>query len=112
MKEKELLIDLLKSLLELVEENNEELKEEIYERRLEVEIKRDFNDFFKWALGLDDLEGIDIKKTKERWKELHPDLPVPRVCSLEIPPTLKIHLATFFFIMDAHIHYLKEKEKE
>lgn len=111
---KEVLFNLLEALLALRKEIEEaRCDEEVdpytpSERRLIVELKKDYNGFFKWALDLEDGDGICHCDLAPKWKELHPDLPVPRVALLKEDPSKNFML----FLMDGYPLYLKHKEKE
>lgn len=117
MNEKEILLELLSSLMDLRKSlkkrqaEKEEDKHSPMERKLVEDLKKDYIGFFTWALGLKAYdEGINHDEVTSKWKELHPELEVPRVALLREQPDS--NLAIQLLIMDGYHLYLKHIEKE
>jgi hypothetical protein len=101
----ESLLKTLKDLIELREESKEQEQDDTDEKEILKSLKDDYDAFFKWALNLEDNESLCAENAKKRWKELHPNLPLPRVCYVE--EKLVGNSFTLLFIMDAFSLYLK-----
>jgi hypothetical protein len=113
---KEVLIDLMGALIGLrtqlkkraEKKDEDEDVEDHKDRKLKEEIRKDFNGFFRWSLDLDPDDRIKHSELVTKWKELHPDLPVPRsaLMKYDCDPSFAL------FIMDGYPLYLKHREKE
>lgn len=104
---KELLVGGLRSLKTEVIKCHKDNEKQMRDREIIKGLKKDYFDFFKWALDLDEEESILHHEIAKKWKELHPNLPVPRAALLEQE---NAPYGQMIFIMDAYPLYLKYKE--
>ena len=105
---KEVLLDLMGALLNLRKElkkqntEDEDDEDDQTQRKLKKALKKDFHGFFKWALDMNPEDSIRHNQVAPRWRELHPDLPIPRSALLKKDCDAGFSL----FVMDAYPLYL------
>ncbi len=76
-KDFEKLIEMMHFIIDM---KNQLEKEEEEEKECEIEaaLRNEYSDIISWAFGAD-FEGDTKGNSIEKWKNLHPSLPIPRV---------------------------------
>ncbi len=106
---KELLESLVDALRAVKKEAQKSFcRQESDDKKIMLALKKDYIGFFEWALGLEEDKGLAYDEMAPKWKELHPDLEIPRVITFKEGPQSSMVLQ--LFIMDAYPLYLKYKE--
>ena len=108
--------DLEKMFIEIVEKMKQEKEEEIYcinyltpeIKKITQEIEKEYKNFLTWAIGEEIFIG-EKKDALKRWKQLHPNLPIPR--GLQINLTFENKEEIIMLMLDAYPLYLKEINK-
>jgi len=70
-------------------------------------LQKDYTACMTWAFGGESAK-YSSKRAKKLWKNLHPDIPVPRILKSEVE--LNPHMSTICLIMDIYPYYLKSKQ--
>jgi hypothetical protein len=105
--EKEDYLEVLEKIKEILEFGEQFEREEDEEHKLIDSLKKDYNDFFFWALG-EKKETIKKNEMSKIWEKIHPGLPLPRI--FQIKTDLGKGLATVCFFMDAYPLYLANED--
>jgi hypothetical protein len=71
------------------------------------ELNEKYMNFIKWVFG--EKKGkLSTQKNKKIWNELHADLPMPKIFSIE--RNMPIEVRIIFLLIEAYPFYLKEKK--
>lgn len=78
-KDFEKMIEMMHSIIEMKNSlEKEEEEDEDQECEIEATLRNEYTDIIAWAFG-EDFEGDTKGRSIEKWKKLHPELPVPRI---------------------------------
>lgn len=69
----------LKKIKSLQDSTCKECCEEEEECEIFVELKQEYADIMKWSFGITEPTTFTPKNAIKKWKQLHPDLPIPRI---------------------------------
>ncbi len=86
-------------------------KKECCEDDEDAEIFDDLNaihsEFMRWCFGISESVKWSFPKSRKYWQKLHPELPIPRVLTLE--NSIDSNVANLFLMLDAYPMFLEEK---
>lgn len=106
-------LEKLKKVEDIVEKDSDCDSESDCDEASECEhflsLKKDYDAFFIWCVG-EDFENVgNWKKALKKWKQLHPNLSIPRVFLTE--ESLPQDLVSLGLFIDAYPLYLNEEKR-
>jgi len=111
-KDFEKLIKMMHSIIEMKDslEKEEEEEDKDHECEIEAALKNEYMDIISWAFGKD-FEGDTKGGSIEKWKNLHPDLPIPRVLKSKTEHPLSNTLGMLIDVVPLYNQHKKRKCK-